>query len=74
MDCLFESFKQYKNADPDKHVCSGYGFRFNSRLKFWLLDGSVIKNFIIFGADMNSSVHINNKRKEMFLVKFQHKE
>ena len=34
MDCLFESFKQYKNADPDKHVCSGYGFRFNSRLKF----------------------------------------
>ena len=29
-NCLFGSVKLTKNADPDKHVYTGYGIGFNS--------------------------------------------
>ena len=34
------------------------------RSEFSLPDGSMVKNAIIFGAGMSSSVHIDNKRKD----------
>ena len=36
--------------------------------EFSLPDGSVGKNVIIFGVDMNSSVHIDNKKKDISIV------
>ena len=30
--CLFEGVKLAKNADPDKHVCSGYGIGFDTHV------------------------------------------
>ena len=42
------------NADPDQFVYTGYGIGFNLRSEFSLLDGSMGKNAIIFGADMSS--------------------
>ena len=34
--------------------------------EFSLSDGSVGKNVIIFGVDMSSSVHIDNKEKHLY--------
>ena len=55
--------KLTKNADPDKHKYNAYGIAFYSRSEFSFTDGNKGKYVIIFGADMNSSVHIDNKNK-----------
>ena len=49
------------------YKCSGYGIEFDSRSEFPFTIGSMGKNFIIFGADMNSSVHIDNKNKDILI-------
>ena len=67
-NCLFRSVKLTKNADPDKYKCSGYGIGFNSRSEFLFIDGSFGKNVIIFWADVNSSVHIDNKNKDILIL------
>ena len=38
---------------------------FHSCSKFPLADGGMVKNVIIFGVDISSSVHINNKKKDI---------
>ena len=55
------SVKQTKSTYPDKYKYSGYGIGFDSRSEFLFTDGSMRRNVIIFGADMSSSVHIDNK-------------
>ena len=66
--CLFEGVKLAKNADTDKYVYSGYGIGFNMRIEYSLPDGSVSKNIIIFGVDMSSSVHIDDKGKVILIL------
>ena len=58
---FFRSVKLTKNADLNKYKYRGYTIGFDSRSKFSLPDGSMGKNVIIFGVDMSSSVHIDNK-------------
>ena len=48
--------------------------RFNSRSQFLFTDGTYGKNVIIFGADMSSSVHVDNKGKDILKTKDQHKD
>ena len=60
---FFRSVKLTKNADLNKYKYRGYSIGFDSRSKFSLPDGSMGKNVIIFGVDMSSSVHIDNKRR-----------
>ena len=68
-DCFFVSVKLAENADLHKYVYNGYGIGFNLRSEFSLPDGSVGKNFfIIFGVDMSSSVHIDNKGKDILIL------
>ena len=67
-NCLFGSVNLTKNADLGKYRYSGYGIGFDSRSEFPLSDGSVGKNVIIFGADMGSSVHIDNKEKDTLIL------
>ena len=67
-NCLFGSVKLTKNADLDKYKYSGYGTGFDSHSEFLLCDGSMWKNVIIFGADMSSSVHIDNKGKDILIL------
>ena len=62
-DCLLRSVKLNKNVDPDKYKCSSYNIGFDSCSEFSLTDKSIGKNAITFGADMNSSVHIDNKER-----------
>ena len=62
-DCLFGGVKLAENAEQDKYVYSGYGIGFASRPLFSLPNFDCGKNIIIFGVDMSSSVHTNNKKK-----------
>ena len=61
-DCLFVGVKLAENAEQDKDVYSGYGIGFASPPLFPLPNFDSGKNVIIFGVDMGSSVHINNKK------------
>ena len=67
VNCLFGSVKLIKNADLDKHKYTGHGIGFDSRSKFLFTGGSYEKNVIIFVVDMSSSVHVDNKGKDIFL-------
>ena len=64
---MYGSVKLVKNADPDKYKYRGYsiGFAFHSEFSF--TDGSMGKNVIIFGSDMSSSSHIDNKNKDILI-------
>ena len=66
--CLFGSVKLTKSADLDKYKYSGYNMEFDSRSEFLFTDRSMGKNVIIFGADMSSSVHINNENKNILIL------
>ena len=50
-----------------KSKYSGYGIGFDRRSSFSLPIGGFGQNKLIFGADMSSSIHIDNKKKEIFL-------
>ena len=72
-NCLFGSLKLTKNADPDKYKYSGYSHTATvrhriSRSDFSFTDGSMVENVIIFGADMSSSMHIDNKNKDILIL------
>ena len=67
-NCLFRSVKLAKNADPDKYKYSGYGIGFDSHSEFSLPDGRMGRNAINFGADMSSSVHVDNKNKNILIL------
>ena len=51
----------------DKYKYSSYSMGFDSRSEFSLTVGSIRKN-VIFGADMSSSVHIDNKNKDILIL------
>ena len=67
-DCLFRGVKLANNAHPDNCAYTGYGIGFDSSSKLSLTDGSVIKNVTIFGVDMSSSKHIDNKKKDTLIL------
>ena len=64
-DYLFRSVKLTKNSDPDKYSDSGCGFHLRS--EFSLSESSLGKTFTIFVVDMSSSMHIDNKRKDILI-------
>ena len=63
-NCLLGAIKLTKNPDIDKYEYSGYGIGFDRKENFSTGDESG-QNVIIFGAAMNSSVHANNKTKNI---------
>ena len=66
--CLFGSVKLSKNAELDKYKYIGYDIGFDFRSEFSLPDGSMEKNVIISGPDMSSSVHDDNKNKDILIL------
>ena len=54
--------KLTKNPDPDNRSYSGYGISFDVHGTFSLTNGKFGTNVVIFGADMSSSVHVDNKK------------
>ena len=66
-NCLFRGVKLAKNTDPDEYVYSRYGIGFDSGSQFSLPNGSIGQNVIIFELDMTSSVHSDNKGKDILI-------
>ena len=57
-----------KNADIDKYGYSGYGIEFDRKSSFTVPGGGTGQNVLIFGADMRSSAHIDNKKKDILVL------
>ena len=67
-NCLFGAATLTKNADIDKYGYSGYGIGFDRRSSFSFPGGGLDQNVLIFGADMSSSSHIDNKKKDISVL------
>ena len=67
-NCLFGAVALTKNADIDKYGYSGYGLEFDRKSSFSFPSGGFGQNVIIFGVDMNSSPHIDNKKKDILIL------
>ena len=65
---MFGAVKLTKNSDIDKYEYAGYGIGFDSKGTFSRSSGTTGVNLVIFGADMSSSVHANNKRKSILIL------
>ena len=66
---MFGAAKLLKNVDIDIYKYSGYGIGFVRIGSFPFSNGSGFgKNVAIFGADMISSVHVNNKKKDILIL------
>ena len=48
---------------------SGYGIGFDRRGSFSFPSGGFGQNIIIFGTDMNSSIHIDNTGKDILILR-----
>ena len=71
---LFGAVKLVKKTNVDRNKYSEYGVAFDRRDASPVANGFDI-NVIIFGVDMSSSVHVDNKIKIFqFLVKLLHKD
>ena len=66
-NCLFGSVKLTKNPDINKYKYSGYGIGFDRKGEFSFGSGFG-QNVIFFGVDMSSSVHANNKPKNVLVL------
>ena len=62
-NCLFGAVTLTKNADIEKYKYTGYGIGFDRRSSFSFPNDRYGQSTSIFGVDMSSSVHINNKKK-----------
>ena len=67
-NCLFGSVELTKNTDPNRYKYCGYVVIFDSCLKSSFTNGSMRRNIIIFEADMISSVHVDNKNKDILIL------
>ena len=66
-NCLFGAVSLTKNADIDEYKYSGHGIGFDRGGEFSFGDG-LGRNSIIFGADLSSSSHANNKRNNILVL------
>ena len=57
-----------KNTDIEKYKYSGYGIGFDRKGSFSFPGGEFGQNVLIFGADMSSSPHIDNKGKDISVL------
>ena len=61
-NCLFGAVSLTKNVDINQYKYSGYDIGFDRKAEFSFGNGFG-RNVIIFGADLSSSVHANDKIK-----------
>ena len=68
-NALSGAVKPVKDAEKGKCKYSGHGMEFYSHETFSLSNGSGFgRNIIIFGAHINSSVHVDNKKKNYLIL------
>ena len=66
-NCLFGAVSLTENADIDQYKYSGYGIGFDRKGEFSFENG-LGKNCILFGADLSSSSHANNKKNNILVL------
>ena len=67
-NCLFGAVTLTKNTDIDKYRYSGYRIGFDRRSSFSFSGGGFGQNVLVFGADMSSSAHIDNRKKDKLVL------
>ena len=67
VNCLLGAVSITKNADIDKNKYSGYGPGFD-RGTIYSVGNGFGRNVIIFGVDMSSYEHIDNKKKDILVL------
>ena len=67
-NCLFGAVTLTENTDIDKYGYSGYGIEFDRRSSFSFPSGGFGQNIIIFGVNISSSPHIDNKKKDILIL------
>ena len=67
-NCLFGEVTLTKKANIEKYKYSGYGIGFDRRSSFSFPSGGFGQNVLVFGADMSSSIHIDNKKKDTLIL------
>ena len=67
-NCLFGEVTLTKNPDIEKYKYSGYGTGYDRRSSFSFPSGGFGQNVLIFGADMSTSTHIDNKKKDILVL------
>ena len=61
---MFGAVKLTKYIDVDLYKFSGYGNGFDRKGSYSICN-EIGRNVIIFGVDMSSSPHIDNKKKDI---------
>ena len=67
-NCLFGAVTLTKSADVDKYGYSGFGIGFDRKSSFSFPSGGIGQNLTIFGVDMSSFAHIDNKKKDILIL------
>ena len=67
-NCLSGAVSLTKNTDIDQYKYSGYGIGFDRKEEFSFGSREFGRNCIIFGADMSSSSHVNNKKNNILVL------
>ena len=65
---LFGAVSLTKNVDIDKYGYSGYGIGFDRKSSVSFPSDGFGQNVIIFGVDMSSSAHIDNKKNDILIL------
>ena len=66
-NCLFSSVTIAKNADIDKYKYYGYWIGVDGHGSFSFSNG-LGRNVIILGVDISSSIHVDNKGKDILIL------
>ena len=67
-NCLFGSVNLTKNADPHKYKYCGFSIGFDSLSEFSFTDGSMGKKVNLFGVNRISSLHIDNRNRDILIL------
>ena len=65
---LIGAVRSVKHTNISKYQYSGYDISFNKRRTFSFPIGGCGYDVIIFGADMSHFVHVDNKKKDIFIL------
>ena len=65
---LFGAVTLTKNADIEKYKYSGYGIGFDRRSSFSFTGGGFGQYMLIFGVNMSTSMHVDNKKKDILVL------
>ena len=64
---MFGAVELTKHPDINQDKYSGYGIGFNKK-RFFSHGDEIGKNVIIFGVDMSSYPHTDNKKKDILIL------